>query len=160
MVSDAFDITIEQNADWFWTVTWKTGLNQRTAVAKDITGYFAAPPVLTGALAVQASTYTWAANVLTVTFTALGYTGNGGPGGADGNYSNGTTGTTRGPSSTIRNGVTSEQFGLGGDFWPGGYVAATPLPGHGAAGAFAGGGVTGRPGSHPGAVWIAYEIDG
>ena len=94
------------------------------------------------------------------TTTALGYTGNGGPGGADGNYSNGTTGTTRGPSSTIRNGVTSEQFGLGGDFWPGGYVAATPLPGHGAAGAFAGGGVTGRNGSSPGAVWIAYEIDG
>ncbi len=30
------------------------------------------PPILTGAPAVQASTYTWAANVLTVTFTAHG----------------------------------------------------------------------------------------
>lgn len=37
---------------------------------------------------------------------------------------------------------------------------ASPTPGHGAAGAFAGGGVTGRNGSSPGAVWIAYEIDG
>ena len=37
------------------------------------TGFFAAPPVLTGQPAVQASTYTWAANVITVTFTAHGY---------------------------------------------------------------------------------------
>jgi hypothetical protein len=37
------------------------------------TGFFAAPPVLTGALAAQAATYTWAANVLTVTFTAHGF---------------------------------------------------------------------------------------
>lgn len=37
------------------------------------TGFYVAPPVLTGILAVQASTYTWAANVLTVTFTAHGY---------------------------------------------------------------------------------------
>ena len=92
--------------------------------------------------------------------TALGYTGSGGAGGADGNFSNGSVGTTRGPSSNIRDGATSEQFGVGGDFWPGGYQPASPTPGHGAAGAFAGGGVTGRNGSGPGGVWIAYEIGG
>lgn len=35
-------------------------------------GFLDAPPVITGAPAVQASTYTWAANVVTVTFTAHG----------------------------------------------------------------------------------------
>ena len=95
--------------------------------------------------------------------TALGYTGAGGNVGFDGNYGNGTAGTTRGPASNIRDGVTSEQFGLRGGYNDGGSYPATPTPGHGAAGAYASGGYggsTGRNGSGPGAVWIAYEIDG
>ena len=37
------------------------------------TGFFAAPAAVTGAFAAQGASYTWAANVLTVTFTAHGY---------------------------------------------------------------------------------------
>lgn len=89
--------------------------------------------------------------------TALGYTGAGGAGGVDGYGAHGPSGTTRGPASTIRDGVTSEQFGLRGGV-SGSEPSATPTPGHGASGAYAGGGPAARIGSYPGGVWISYEI--
>lgn len=41
MASDNYDLTIDQGADWFWTIRWKVGSTQKTAVAKDVTGYSA-----------------------------------------------------------------------------------------------------------------------
>lgn len=39
MAADSYDVTIDQGADWFWTVRWLVGKNQRSAVPKDVTGY-------------------------------------------------------------------------------------------------------------------------
>lgn len=41
MASDTYDLTIDQGADWAWTIRWKVGSTQRSAAPKDITGYFA-----------------------------------------------------------------------------------------------------------------------
>lgn len=41
MASDTYDLTIDQGADWFWTVRWKVGSSQRTATPKDVNGYTA-----------------------------------------------------------------------------------------------------------------------
>jgi len=41
MAADTYDLTIDQGADWFWTVTWKVGSTARSSVAKDTTGYTA-----------------------------------------------------------------------------------------------------------------------
>lgn len=41
MAADTYDLTIDQGADWFWTIRWKVGPNQRSAVAKNTTGYSA-----------------------------------------------------------------------------------------------------------------------
>ena len=92
--------------------------------------------------------------------TALGYTGNGGTYGQDGLYFNRPAGTTRGPTSNIRDGATTVQYGVFG-----GASGNEPAPGFsyfgkGAGGSYGGGGVIGRVGSYPGAVWIAYEIGG
>ena len=94
--------------------------------------------------------------------SALGYTGPGGAVGFDGNYSNGGPGANHGVVSNIRNGVSDEWFGLGGGT-VNGEPSPTPYPGHGASGAYPSGGFggsSGRNGSGPGGVWIAYEIDG
>ena len=39
MAADSYDITIDQGADWFWTVRWLVGKSRKTAVPKDITGH-------------------------------------------------------------------------------------------------------------------------
>lgn len=41
MAADSYDITIDQGADWLWTVRWLVGSIQRSATPKDITGYTA-----------------------------------------------------------------------------------------------------------------------
>ena len=41
MAADSYDITIDQSADWHWTVRWLVGRNQKSAVPKDVTGYTA-----------------------------------------------------------------------------------------------------------------------
>lgn len=41
MAADTYDLTIDQGADWFWTVTWKVGSTARSSVAKDTTGFSA-----------------------------------------------------------------------------------------------------------------------
>lgn len=94
------------------------------------------------------------------TTTALGYTGNGGAGGNDGNFFNQPAGTTRGPTSNIEDGVTTLQYGIGGQEGSPPASSFIPSNGHGADGSYGGGGPLGRVGSFPGAVWIAYEIGG
>lgn len=94
------------------------------------------------------------------TTTALGRSGAGGAGGADGNFANQPAGTTRGPTSNIEDGVTTLQYGIGGQEGSPPASSFVPNNGHGADGNYPGGGVVGRVGSFPGAVWIAYEIDG
>lgn len=39
MAADTYDLTIDQGADWFWTIRWLVGKTQRTATPKDVTGY-------------------------------------------------------------------------------------------------------------------------
>lgn len=39
MAADSYDITIDQGADWYWTVRWKLGNSERTAKPKNVTGY-------------------------------------------------------------------------------------------------------------------------
>ena len=39
MAADSYDVTIDQGADWFWTVRWLVGKKPRTATPKDVTGY-------------------------------------------------------------------------------------------------------------------------
>lgn len=41
MAADTYDLTIDQGADWFWTIRWKVGSNARSSVSKDTTGYTA-----------------------------------------------------------------------------------------------------------------------
>lgn len=41
MAADTYDLTIDQGADWFWTIRWKVGSNARTSVAKNTSGYTA-----------------------------------------------------------------------------------------------------------------------
>jgi hypothetical protein len=41
MASDTYDLTIDQGADWFWTIRWRVGSTQKNAVPKDVTGYSA-----------------------------------------------------------------------------------------------------------------------
>ncbi len=41
MAADTYDLTIDQGADWFWTIRWKTGPNARSSVAKNTSGYTA-----------------------------------------------------------------------------------------------------------------------
>ena len=55
MAADSYDITIDQRADWFWTIRWLVGFNR---VPKDVTGY-------TGTLAI-ADGYNYAEPVLTL----------------------------------------------------------------------------------------------
>ena len=38
MAADTYDLTIDQGADWFWSVRWLVGKTQRTATPKDVTG--------------------------------------------------------------------------------------------------------------------------
>lgn len=39
MASDTYDLTIDQGADWFWTIRWKVGSTQRSAIPKNISGF-------------------------------------------------------------------------------------------------------------------------
>ena len=41
MAADSYDVTIDQGADWLWTVRWLVGKNRRSATPKDVTGYHA-----------------------------------------------------------------------------------------------------------------------
>lgn len=41
MAADTYDLTIDQGADWFWTVTWKVGSTARSATPKDTSGFTA-----------------------------------------------------------------------------------------------------------------------
>ena len=41
MAADTYDLTIDQGADWTWTIRWKVGANERRAELKDTTGYTA-----------------------------------------------------------------------------------------------------------------------
>lgn len=41
MAADTYDLTIDQGADWFWTVTWKVGSTARSSTFKDTTGFTA-----------------------------------------------------------------------------------------------------------------------
>lgn len=41
MAADTYDLTIDQGADWFWTIRWKVGPNQRSSVPKNTAGYTA-----------------------------------------------------------------------------------------------------------------------
>jgi hypothetical protein len=41
MAADTYDLTIDQGADWFWTIRWKVGSSARSATPKDTTGYTA-----------------------------------------------------------------------------------------------------------------------
>lgn len=94
------------------------------------------------------------------TTTAFGYSGAGGVGGDDGYFFNRAAGTTRGPTSLIEDGVTTLQYGIGGQ--EGSPPASSYIPnnGHGKDGSYGGGGPLGRVGSFPGAVWIRYRISG
>jgi hypothetical protein len=41
MAADTYDLTIDQGADWTWTIRWKVGASERRARLKDTTGYTA-----------------------------------------------------------------------------------------------------------------------
>lgn len=41
MAADTYDITIDQGADWNWTIRWKTGGSKKTATPVNVTGYSA-----------------------------------------------------------------------------------------------------------------------
>lgn len=41
MAADTYDLTIDQGADWQWTIRWKVGSNERRATPKDTDGYTA-----------------------------------------------------------------------------------------------------------------------
>lgn len=41
MAADSYDITIDQGADWFWTIRWMVGKTRKSAVAKNVAGYSA-----------------------------------------------------------------------------------------------------------------------
>lgn len=92
--------------------------------------------------------------------TGLGYTGTGGNGGVDGSGSNQADGTSHGMTSNIEDGVTSKQYGIGGNngvnlspTYP-----STPVEGHGGGGQFGGSGSLPRTSGNAGAFWIAYPI--
>lgn len=91
--------------------------------------------------------------------TCFGYTGTGGAGGPDGYYFNRGPGASNGFSSNIKDGSTSLFYGYGGNqgSMPQS-IPTTPTPGIGAPGQFGGGGVLGRVGAGPGAVWVRYPI--
>ncbi len=39
MAADTYDLTIDQGADWFWSIRWLVGKSRRAADPKDVTGY-------------------------------------------------------------------------------------------------------------------------
>lgn len=39
MAADTYDLTIDQGADWFWSIRWLVGKNRRSATPKDVNGY-------------------------------------------------------------------------------------------------------------------------
>jgi hypothetical protein len=39
MAAAIYDLTIDQGADWFWTIRWKVGSTQRSATPKSTTGF-------------------------------------------------------------------------------------------------------------------------
>jgi hypothetical protein len=41
MASDTYDLTIDQGADWFWTIRWKVGSTQRNAVPVNLVNFTA-----------------------------------------------------------------------------------------------------------------------
>ena len=41
MAADTYDLTIDQGADWFWTVTWKVGSTAKSSAPKNTTGFTA-----------------------------------------------------------------------------------------------------------------------
>lgn len=41
MAADSYDLTIDQGADWFWTIRWKVGSTQRSSIDKNTTGFTA-----------------------------------------------------------------------------------------------------------------------
>ena len=41
MAADTYDLTIDQGADWFWTVTWKVGSTAKSSMPKNTTGFTA-----------------------------------------------------------------------------------------------------------------------
>jgi hypothetical protein len=41
MAAETYDLTIDQGADWFWTLRWKVGSSERNSVNKDTSGYTA-----------------------------------------------------------------------------------------------------------------------
>lgn len=54
MAADSYDLTIDQGADWLWSIRWKVGRTKKAAVPKDVTGYEA---VLVVAATYNASEY-------------------------------------------------------------------------------------------------------
>lgn len=41
MAADTYDLTIDQGADWFWTITWKVGSTAKSSTQKNTTGFTA-----------------------------------------------------------------------------------------------------------------------
>ena len=41
MAADTYDVTIDQGADWFWSIRWLVGSTKRTAEPKNVAGYTA-----------------------------------------------------------------------------------------------------------------------
>jgi hypothetical protein len=41
MASDTYDLSIDQGADWSWTIRWKVGSTQRNAVPVNLTNFTA-----------------------------------------------------------------------------------------------------------------------
>lgn len=92
--------------------------------------------------------------------TVMGYTGAGGALGTGGSGVNGVGGANNGPTHPLVDGVTSVQYGIGGDSAID-HRPATPEQGHGGNGRYPGGGADpSTSGSAGGAVWIRYKVSG
>jgi hypothetical protein len=39
MAADTYDLTVDQGADWSWTIRWKVGSTERRATMKDTAGF-------------------------------------------------------------------------------------------------------------------------
>ena len=39
MAADTYDLTIDQGADWFWSIRWLVGKTKRASTPKDVSGY-------------------------------------------------------------------------------------------------------------------------
>lgn len=41
MTAGTYDLSVDQGADWFWTITWKVGSTARSSTPKNTTGFTA-----------------------------------------------------------------------------------------------------------------------